>query len=89
MSFQGGGDVDTTAAMAGAVVGARVGYSNIPQQLSSKLHDQSAYTTEDLVKIASTAYDVMLTGIQYQTCCQWKFLQPFTREDNIFVVNGT
>lgn len=51
--------------MAGAVVGARVGYSNIPQQLSSKLHDQSAYTTEDLVKIASTAYDVMLTGIQY------------------------
>lgn len=57
--MKGGGDVDTTAAMAGAIVGARVGYSAIPKELSSRVHDQDAYTADDLVAIAAQAYELM------------------------------
>jgi ADP-ribosylglycohydrolase len=50
-----GGDVDTTAAMAGAMVGAAVGLGGLTPRLSrwaQLLNDQGAFGLEDLVTIA-------------------------------------
>ncbi len=35
-----GGDTDTTAAMAGGIVGARLGLKGLPQELLARLNDQ-------------------------------------------------
>ena len=50
-----GGDVDTVAAMAGAMVGAAVGLGGLTPRLSrwaQLLNDQGAFGLEDLVTIA-------------------------------------
>ena len=50
-----GGDVDTVAAMAGAMVGAAVGLGGLTPRLSrwaQLLNDQGAFGVEDLVTIA-------------------------------------
>jgi len=46
-----GGDVDTTAAMAGAISGARVGLHQIPQQLAHQLNDNGAWGRDELVAL--------------------------------------
>jgi ADP-ribosylglycohydrolase len=47
-----GGDVDTTAAMAGAISGARVGLQRLPLDLASQLTDQGTWGHEELVGLA-------------------------------------
>ena len=47
-----GGDVDTTAAMAGAISGARVGLQGLPLILAQRLNDQGTWSFEELVVLA-------------------------------------
>jgi ADP-ribosylglycohydrolase len=52
-----GGDVDTTAAMAGAIAGAHLGPVAIPSELAARINDQGAWKACDLKSLASkTAY---------------------------------
>ncbi len=46
-----GGDVDTTAAMTGAISGAHVGLDGIPKHLAQHVHDQGAWGYDDLVAL--------------------------------------
>lgn len=50
-----GGDVDTTAAMAGAIAGARLGPAAIPAKLAERINDQGTWKTSDLKTLASNA----------------------------------
>ncbi len=47
-----GGDVDTTAAMAGAISGAHLGLDALPQQLTTQLNDQGTWGYAELVELA-------------------------------------
>jgi ADP-ribosylglycohydrolase len=47
-----GGDVDSMAAMAGAISGARVGLDALPLQLARRLEDQGEWDYERLVRLA-------------------------------------
>jgi len=47
-----GGDTDTTAAIAGALLGARFGTSAFPQEWTSILHGWPGYDARDLVRLA-------------------------------------
>jgi ADP-ribosylglycohydrolase len=51
-----GGDVDTTAAMAGAISGAYLGLGAIPQGLAHRLTDQGTWGFEELVELAGKCY---------------------------------
>jgi ADP-ribosylglycohydrolase len=51
-AIAGGGDTDTTAAMAGAISGARLGQSAIPQNLAASLTDCEEWGYEALVDLA-------------------------------------
>ncbi len=55
-----GGDVDTTAAMAGAVSGAYLGLESIPKEIARHLNDQGAWTYSDLVNLAERSFDMKL-----------------------------
>ena len=50
-----GGDVDTTAAMAGAIAGARLGPAAIPSELAIRIHDQGSWKADDLKSLANNA----------------------------------
>lgn len=47
-----GGDVDTTAAMAGAISGARLGLAAVPQRLAHHLTDQGTWGLAELIALA-------------------------------------
>ncbi len=53
-----GGDVDTTAAMAGAISGAHLGLSAIPRKLAEKLTDQGSWGLSGLTDLADECYGV-------------------------------
>jgi ADP-ribosylglycohydrolase len=53
-----GGDVDTTAAMAGAISGAHLGLTAIPRKLAGRLTDQGSWGFSDLTDLADKCYDV-------------------------------
>jgi ADP-ribosylglycohydrolase len=53
-----GGDVDTTAAMAGAISGAYLGLDAIPQELAANLNDQGTWKFTELVQLAEQCYAV-------------------------------
>lgn len=55
-AIQPGGDVDTTAAMAGAISGARVGVEGLPQALIRKVNDQGTWDYDSLKAIAWQAH---------------------------------
>ncbi|MDO8682510.1 MAG: ADP-ribosylglycohydrolase family protein [Armatimonadota bacterium] len=59
-----GGDVDTTAAMAGAISGAHLGLEAIPQNLASRLTDQGAWALEQLVELAHRAYEIKMQQVR-------------------------
>lgn len=52
-----GGDVDTTAAMAGAIGGARVGLTRLPG-VAQEVHDQGSWTYSELIDLAHCACSV-------------------------------
>ena len=53
-----GGDVDTTAAMAGAISGAYLGLGAVPGDLARRLNDQGRWTFDDLVDLAHRLFEV-------------------------------
>ena len=55
-----GGDVDTTAAMAGAITGARLGPAAIPPELASRIHDRGTWTARDLRGSRATPHAFLL-----------------------------
>jgi len=59
-----GGDVDTTAAMAGAISGAHLGLEAMPQNLASRLTDQGAWGFEQLVELADRAYEIKMQQVR-------------------------
>jgi len=56
-----GGDVDTTAAMTGAISGAHVGLNSIPEHLARHVHDQGTWGYDDLVALASRCYAIRMS----------------------------
>lgn len=63
-----GGDVDTTAAMAGAMSGAFNGFCCVPPALAGLLNDQGEGRLHDLVKLAGRLWHIKTTdGIAYGT----------------------
>jgi ADP-ribosylglycohydrolase len=52
LAMSAGGDVDTTAAMTGALVGAKVGLGGIPAAMAVLIHDQGAWGYDQLVNMA-------------------------------------
>jgi ADP-ribosylglycohydrolase len=63
-AIQVGGDVDTTAAMAGAISGTHLGLSAIPRRLASKLTDQGKWGYEDLLNLSEKAYETKMHSIR-------------------------
>jgi ADP-ribosylglycohydrolase len=57
-----GGDVDTTAAMAGAISGAYLGLEKIPLSLAQHLTDQGTWGFTELVQLASQCYSIKMQG---------------------------
>jgi ADP-ribosylglycohydrolase len=53
-----GGDVDTTAAMAGAISGARLGMAALPAELTHYLNDQGTWGEDELISLADRCYRV-------------------------------
>jgi ADP-ribosylglycohydrolase len=53
-----GGDVDTTAAMAGAISGAYLGLSAIPEHLTRHLTDCGTWGREELLELARQSYRI-------------------------------
>ncbi|WP_372367409.1 ADP-ribosylglycohydrolase family protein [Candidatus Uabimicrobium sp. HlEnr_7] len=58
MSIMMGGDVDTTAAMAGAISGAYLGIDAIPQEFSILLTDQDTWKKQELLQLAKQCYNI-------------------------------
>ena len=52
LSISVGGDVDTTAAMTGALSGAYLGINALPQKLSKMINDQGEWTYSELIELA-------------------------------------
>lgn len=57
-----GGDVDTTAAMAGAISGAYLGIERLPLNLAKKLNDRRTWAFEELVELAHCCHRLKRTG---------------------------
>ncbi len=55
LAIEVGGDVDTTAAMTGAIAGARCGLGTLPSGLTAKLNDQGTWGREELIALAHGA----------------------------------
>ena len=51
-----GGDVDTTAAMAGAISGARLGLAAVPQGLAQRLTDRGTWRLAELMALADECH---------------------------------
>ncbi|MEW6067077.1 MAG: ADP-ribosylglycohydrolase family protein [Nitrospirota bacterium] len=58
-----GGDVDTTAAMAGAISGAYLGINAIPSKLSHHLNDKGTWKFDELVELAHQCYEIKMQGM--------------------------
>jgi hypothetical protein len=56
-----GGDVDTTAAMAGAMSGARVGIEGLPDNWVRRVTDRGEWGYEDLVTLAMQCYQTNIS----------------------------
>jgi ADP-ribosylglycohydrolase len=52
-AIAGGGDVDTTAAMTGAIAGARLGLAAVPQDLVNRLTDRGTWRASQLTDLAA------------------------------------
>lgn len=53
-----GGDVDTTAAMAGAISGAHLGLQQLPQELARRVTDQGSLGFDELVQLAHRCHEL-------------------------------
>jgi ADP-ribosylglycohydrolase len=57
-----GGDVDTTAAMTGAISGSRVGLEGVPLVLAKRLTDRGTWGYDELVELAARCYSIRMSG---------------------------
>lgn len=57
-AISGGGDADTTAAMTGAIIGARLGLYKLPLEWARLLTDQGTWGFSELVTLAGLAYKI-------------------------------
>jgi ADP-ribosylglycohydrolase len=55
-----GGDVDTTAAMAGAISGAHLGLGAVPSNLAERLTDQGSWGLDELERLAGEGYKLKM-----------------------------
>jgi len=55
-----GGDVDTTAAMAGAISGAYLGIGAVPSHLTNYLTDRNTWKFDELVELAHKCYEIKM-----------------------------
>jgi ADP-ribosylglycohydrolase len=53
MAIRVGGDTDTTAAIVGGIVGARLGLKSIPNYFVEKINDQGNYKADELIQICT------------------------------------
>lgn len=53
-----GGDVDTTAAMAGAISGAHLGLERLPLKLADNLNDRGAWRLDELIGLSDRCYRI-------------------------------
>ncbi len=58
LAIECGGDVDTTAAITGALVGSRVGLSGLPRDLVRQVHDREHTKFDDLLALADRLTEV-------------------------------
>jgi hypothetical protein len=61
-----GGDVDTTAAMAGAISGAYLGLGAIPEGLAHRLTDQGTWGFEELTELARKCYRLKIQQLYHE-----------------------
>jgi ADP-ribosylglycohydrolase len=54
-----GGDVDTTAAMAGAIAGAHVGFEALPQPLAERVTDQGTWQLAELLALCDRLHGLV------------------------------
>jgi ADP-ribosylglycohydrolase len=59
-----GGDVDTTAAMAGAISGAYLGLDAIPSHLFQYLTDRGTWGYNELVDLANQCYEIKMQSLK-------------------------
>jgi ADP-ribosylglycohydrolase len=62
LAIRAGGDVDTTAAMTGALIGARLGLSAVPHDLAGKINDHGGWGYDDLIALAQACHDLHKNG---------------------------
>jgi ADP-ribosylglycohydrolase len=58
-----GGDVDTTAAMAGAISGAYLGISAIPSHLTGYITDRGTWKFDELIALAHQCHEIKMQSI--------------------------
>ena len=56
------GDVDTTAAMAGAMSGAHLGLHAIPDHWGQRITDQGTWSHDELVELANQSYELKMAA---------------------------
>lgn len=66
LAIHPGGDVDTTAAMTGAIVGANVGLQGIPEEIATKVHDQGEQGYEFLCDLGKELHCVSIGDMIYR-----------------------
>eukprot|EP00026_Physarum_polycephalum_P009057 Phypoly_transcript_09168.p1 GENE.Phypoly_transcript_09168~~Phypoly_transcript_09168.p1 ORF type:complete len:260 (+),score=18.13 Phypoly_transcript_09168:611-1390(+) len=59
-AISAGGDTDSTAAMAGALSGAYLGLSQIPENWASHVHDKSHTKLEDFTNLVQACYQIKI-----------------------------
>ncbi len=57
-AISAGGDVDTTAAMAGAISGAYLGIGAIPSDLTKFLTDRKTWELDELIELTHKCYEI-------------------------------
>lgn len=57
-AMAGGGDVDTTAAMTGALSGARLSLDAVPADWTRLVNDRGTWTYDDLITLAHKCYEI-------------------------------
>ena len=62
-----GGDVDTTAAMTGAISGALVGLDRLPKELAQQVNDAGTWSQDELVKLAHRYHSLAVTKRSIQS----------------------
>ncbi|WP_207890321.1 ADP-ribosylglycohydrolase family protein [Rubrobacter taiwanensis] len=69
-AISAGGDVDTTAAMAGAISGAHLGIEGVPEDLARRVTDNGTWGYEELAELA-------------RRCCRIKAKKPRNRPPDL------